>query len=220
MSRRVLIADDDALARAALRTIFDAHDDLEVVAEAHDGVEAVEQAGRLHPDVVLLDIRMPNLDGLEAARQILASSSNRARVIMLTTFDLDEYVYDALKAGASGFLRKDAPPERLLTFVRSAGEGDALLDPTITRRLVERYARPGARATGRLADLTARELEVLTEVARGRSNAEIAAGMYLSEATVKTHVSRIFAKLDLRDRVQAVVLAYEEGLVEPGTTDA
>jgi len=220
MSRRVLIADDDALARAALRTIFDAHDDLEVVAEAHDGVEAVEQAGRLHPDVVLLDIRMPNLDGLEAARQILASSSNRARVIMLTTFDLDEYVYDALKAGASGFLRKDAPPERLLTFVRSVGEADALLDPTITRRLVERYARPGARATGRLADLTARELEVLTAVARGCSNAEIAAGMYLSEATVKTHVSRIFAKLDLRDRVQAVVLAYEEGLVEPGTTDA
>ena len=220
MSRRVLIADDDALARAALRTIFDAHDDLEVVAEAHDGVEAVEQAGRLHPDVVLLDIRMPNLDGLEAARQILASSSNRARVIMLTTFDLDEYVYDALKAGASGFLRKDAPPERLLTFVRSVGEADALLDPTITRRLVERYARPGARATGRLADLTARELEVLTEVARGCSNAEIAAGMYLSEATVKTHVSRIFAKLDLRDRVQAVVLAYEEGLDEPGTTDA
>ena len=220
MSRRVLIADDDALARAALRTIFDAHDDLEVVAEAHDGLVAVEQAGRLHPDVVLLDIRMPNLDGLEAARQILASSSNRARVIMLTTFDLDEYVYDALKAGASGFLRKDAPPERLLTFVRSVGEADALLDPTITRRLVERYARPGARATGRLADLTARELEVLTEVARGRSNAEIAAGMYLSEATVKTHVSRIFAKLDLRDRVQAVVLAYEEGLVEPGTTDA
>ena len=219
MSRRVLIADDDALARAALRTIFDAHDDLEVVAEAHDGVEAVEQAGRLHPDVVLLDIRMPNLDGLEAARQILASSSNRARVIMLTTFDLDEYVYDALKAGASGFLRKDAPPERLLTFVRSVGEADALLDPTITRRLVERYARPGARATGRLADLTARELEVLTEVARGRSNAEIAAGMYLSEATVKTHVSRIFAKLDLRDRVQAVVLAYEEGLVEPGAID-
>ena len=179
-----------------------------------------ELAGRLHPDVVLLDIRMPDIDGLEAARQILASSSNGARVIMLTTFDLDEYVYDALKAGASGFLRKDAPPERLLTFVRSVGEADALLDPTITRRLVERYARPGARATGRLADLTARELEVLTEVARGRSNAEIAAGMYLSEATVKTHVSRIFAKLDLRDRVQAVVLAYEEGLVEPGATDA
>jgi DNA-binding NarL/FixJ family response regulator len=217
----VLIADDDALARAALRTIFDAHDDLELVAEAGDGLEAVEHASRLHPDVVLLDIRMPNLDGLEAARQILASSSNRARVIMLTTFDLDEYVYDALKAGASGFLRKDAPPERLLGFVRTAAEEDALLDPTITRRLVERYVRPNppnARGTGKLAELTPRELEVLIQVARGRSNAEIAANMYLSEATVKTHVSRILAKLDLRDRVQAVVLAYEEGLVQPGAS--
>jgi DNA-binding NarL/FixJ family response regulator len=222
VSRRVLIADDDALARAALRTIFDAHDDLELVAEAQDGLQAVEHAARLHPDVVLLDIRMPNLDGLRAARQILDSSSNRAQVIMLTTFDLDEYVYDALKAGASGFLRKDAPPERLLSFVRSAGEGDALLDPAITRRLIERYARPhppGARAKGKLAELTPRELEVLTQVAGGHSNAEIAADMYLSEATVKTHVSRILAKLDLRDRVQAVVLAYEERLVEPGATD-
>jgi DNA-binding NarL/FixJ family response regulator len=219
MSRRVLIADDDALARAALRTIFDAHEDLEVVAEARDGLEAVEHAGRLHPDVVLLDIRMPNLDGLEAARQILGSSSNRASVIMLTTFDLDEYVYDALKAGASGFLRKDTPAERLLAFVRSAGEGDALLDPTITRRLIERYARPGARASGQLAELTPRELEVLTQVARGHTNAEIAVEMYVSEATVKTHVSRILAKLGLRDRVQAVVLAYEDGLVQPGATD-
>jgi DNA-binding NarL/FixJ family response regulator len=222
VSRRVLIADDDALARAALRTIFDAHDDLEVVAEARDGLEAVEHAGRLHPDVVLLDIRMPNLDGLEAARQILASNSNRARVIMLTTFDLDEYVYDALKAGASGFLRKDTPPERLLAFVRSAGGGDALLDPTITRRLIERYARPhqpGARATGKLGELTPREVEVLIQVARGHTNAEIAADMYLSQATVKTHVSRILTKLELRDRVQAVVLAYEEGLVEPGATN-
>jgi DNA-binding NarL/FixJ family response regulator len=141
---------------------------------------------------------------------------------MLTTFDLDEYVYDALKAGASGFLRKDAPPEQLLAFVRSAGEGDALLDPTITRRLIERYARPqqsGARPAGKLAELTPRELEVLTQVARGGSNAEIASDMYLSEATVKTHVSRILAKLDLRDRVQAVVLAYEEGLVQPGAID-
>jgi DNA-binding NarL/FixJ family response regulator len=219
---RVLIADDDALARTALRTIFDAHDDLELVAEADDGRQAVEHASRLHPDVVLLDIRMPNLDGLEAARQILASSSNRARVIMLTTFDLDEYVYDALKAGASGFLRKDAPPERLLNFVRSAGEGDALLDPIITRRLVERYARarPSDQAgSGPLSELTPRELEVLTQVARGRSNSEIAAAMYLSEATVKTHVSRILAKLDLRDRVQAVVLAYEQGIVERGASE-
>ena len=222
MTRRVLIADDDALVRAALRTIFDAHDDLELVAEALDGLEAVEAAGRLHPDVVLLDIRMPNLDGLQAARQILSSSSNRARVIMLTTFDLDEYVYDALKAGASGFLRKDAPPERLLSFIRTAGEDDALLDPPITRRLIERYAQQGtlgARASGKLAELTPRELEVLTEIARGRSNAEIAAEMYLSEATIKTHVSRILGKLDLRDRVQAVVLSYEEGLVQPGTVD-
>ncbi len=219
----MLIADDDALARAALRTILDAHDDLELVAEASDGLEAVDAAARLFPDVVLLDIRMPNLDGLQAARQILTSASNRARVIMLTTFDLDEYVYDALKAGASGFLRKDSPPERLLAFVRSAGEGDALLDPTITRRLVERYARPqrsGQASSGRLAELTPRELEVLTQLARGRSNAEIAADMFLSEATVKTHVSRILAKLDLRDRVQAVVLAYESGLVEARSPDA
>jgi DNA-binding NarL/FixJ family response regulator len=219
MSLRVLIADDDALARAALRTILDAHDDLELVAEASDGVEAVDAAGRVLPDVVLLDIRMPQLDGLEAARQILASRSNRARVIMLTTFDLDEYVYEALKAGATGFLRKDAPPERLLSFIRSAGDGDALLDPTITRRLVERYTQtgaPGGRQTGKLSELTPRELEVLTQIARGRSNAEIAADMYLSEATVKTHVSRILAKLDLRDRVQAVVFSYEEGLIEPG----
>jgi DNA-binding NarL/FixJ family response regulator len=222
MSRRVLIADDDALARTALRTIIDAHDDLELVAEAEDGLQAVEHAGQLHPDVVLLDIRMPNLDGLQAARQILASPSNRAQVIMLTTFDLDEYVYDALKAGATGFLRKDAPPERLLAFVRSAGDGDALLDPTITRRLVERYARPqasGGPATSKLSELTPRELEVLSHVARGQSNGEIAADMYLSEATIKTHVSRILAKLDLRDRVQAVVLAYEEGLVKPGRAD-
>ena len=219
MTLRVVIADDDALARSALRTIFESHDDLELVAEASDGLQAVEHAARLLPDIVLLDIRMPNLDGLQAARQILASSSNRARVIMLTTFDLDEYVYEALKAGASGFLRKDARPERLLAFVRSAGEDDALLDPAITRRLVERYARPiraEDRAGGRLAELTPRELDVLTQVARGRNNAEIATGMYLSEATVKTHVSRILAKLDLRDRVQAVVLAYEEGLVRPG----
>lgn len=222
MSRRVLIADDDALARAALRTIFDAHDDIELVAEAHDGLEAVEYAGRLHPDVVLLDIRMPNLDGLEAARLILASSSNRAQVIMLTTFDLDQYVYDALKAGASGFLRKDAPPERLLAFVRSAGHGDALLDPMITRRLIERYARPpspSAGATGKLSELTPRELEVLTQLTRGHRNSEIAAELYVSEATVKTHVSRILAKLELRDRVQAVVLAYEEGLVAPRASD-
>ena len=222
MSRRVLIADDDALARTALRTVFDAHDDIELVGEASDGLQAVTQAARLHPDVVLLDIRMPHVDGLEAARQILSSSSNRSRVIMLTTFDLDEYVYDALKAGASGFLRKDTPPERLVAFVRSVDDDDALLDPTITRRLIERYARPAQSdrgGAGKLSELTPREREVLIQVARGQSNGEIAAEMYLSEATVKTHVSRILAKLDLRDRVQAVVLAYEEGVVQPGATD-
>jgi DNA-binding NarL/FixJ family response regulator len=222
MTLRVLIADDDALTRSALRTIFDAHDDLELVAEANDGLEAVTAAAHVLPDVVLPDIRMPNLDGLEAARQILASSSNRPQVIMLTTFDLDEYVYEALKAGATGFLRKDAPPERLLTFVRSAGDGDALLDPKITRRLVERYAPPhpsGFSPSGKLAARTPRELEVLAQVARGRSNAEIARDMHLSDATVKTHVSRILAKLYLRDRVQAVVAAYEEGLVQAGAID-
>jgi DNA-binding NarL/FixJ family response regulator len=223
MSVRVLIADDDALARTALRAIFDAHEDIAVVGEARDGAEAIEQAAARHPDVALLDIRMPNVDGLEAARRILSSAGNRTRVIMLTTFDLDEYVYEALKAGASGFLRKDVPPERLLTFIRAAGHGDALLDPTITRRLIERFSpRPDARTetTERLAALTPREVEVLAQVARGRSNAEIAVDLYLSEATVKTHVSRVLTKLGLRDRVQAVVLAYETGVVQPGSTDA
>jgi DNA-binding NarL/FixJ family response regulator len=222
VTRRVVIADDDALARAALRAIFDANDDTELVAEAEDGRQAVELVARLHPDVVLLDIRMPGLDGLEAARQILASASNRSRVIMLTTFDLDEYVFEAVKAGATGFLLKDTPADRLLTFVRSADVEDALLDPTITRRLVERYARPhpDPQATGMLSELTPREVEVLIHVARGRTNAEIAAEMTLSEATVKTHVSRLLAKLDLRDRVQAVVFAYEYGVVKPGVTDA
>jgi DNA-binding NarL/FixJ family response regulator len=223
VNRRVVIADDDALARAALRTILDANDDVELIAEARDGLEAVDAAGRLLPDVVLLDIRMPKLDGLEAARQIMGSQSNRARVIMLTTFDLDEYIYEALKVGASGFLRKDAPPERLLAFIRSADDRDALLDPTITRRLIERYVRPtpaSAGTTGKLAELTPREVEVLIQIAGGRSNGEIAAAMYLSEATVKTHVSRILTKLNLRDRVQAVVLAYEEGLVQRGAPDS
>jgi DNA-binding NarL/FixJ family response regulator len=203
MSRRVLIAEDDALARAALRTILDAHDDIELVAEAEDGQQAVELAARFQPDVALLDIRMPNLDGLGAARQILASASHHTRVVMLTTFDLDEYVYETLKAGATGFLLKDAPTERLLAYVRSAGDEDALLDPRITRRLIERYARPNPdpRATGKLTQLTPREREVLTQIARGLSNSEIAAEIYVSEPTVKTHVSRILTKLDLRDRV-------------------
>ena len=218
MSIRVLIADDDPLARTALSTIFDAHDDIDVVAQAADGQQAVDAAARLHPHVILLDIRMPGVDGLQAARRILASESNQARVIMLTTFDLDEYVYAALKAGASGFLLKDTPPERLLAYVRS-GERDGLLDPAITRRLIERYVSSAgeiAAADGRLSTLTPRELEVLIHVARGLSNTEIAGSLHLSDATIKTHVSRILSKLELRDRVQAVVLAYESGLVRPG----
>jgi DNA-binding NarL/FixJ family response regulator len=217
MSIRVLIADDDALARSALQTILTADDEIDVVAEAADGEQAIAEAARARPDVVLMDIRMPGVDGLEAARRILESQQPRPRVIMLTTFDLDEYVYTALAFGASGFLLKDVPPERLTAAVRVVADGDALLAPTITRRLVERYAAPIAPdLDGTLARLTRRETDVLALVATGLSNQEIAEKLYLSEATVKTHVSRILAKLDLRDRVQAVVLAYEQGLVKPG----
>ncbi len=217
MSIRVLIADDDPLARNALHTILTADDDIEVVAQAGDGEQAILEAARTRPDVILMDIRMPGVDGLEATRRILNSHKPRPRVIMLTTFDLDEYVYAALSAGASGFLLKDVAPERLAAAVRLIAEGDALLAPTITRRLVERYAAPATdEPDEKLSDLTPRELEVLKLVAAGLSNQEIAQKLYLSEATVKTHVSRILAKLDLRDRVQAVVLAYERALVKPG----
>jgi DNA-binding NarL/FixJ family response regulator len=214
VSLRVLIVDDDALARSALHTIFDAAEDIDVVGEAADGDQAIEQTARLHPQVILMDIRMPNLDGLQAARRILASPSAACRIVMLTTFDLDEYVYAALQAGASGFLLKDSPPERLIAAVRTVADGDALLAPAITRRLIERHAAPPTPidADGRLSTLTPRELEVLTLIAKGLSNAEIAAQLYLSEATIKTHVSRILPKLGLRDRAQAVVLAYETGL--------
>ena len=221
MSLRVLIVDDDALARSALRTILETAEGIEVVAEAQDGEQATQLAARHHPGVILMDIRMPKLDGLEAARRILASPSAACRIVMLTTFDLDEYVYAALQAGASGFLLKDSPPERLISSVRTVADGDALLAPAITRRLIERYAMPQrspADADGRLSPLsplTPRELEVLGLIAKGLSNGEIAEQLYLSEATIKTHVSRILAKLGLRDRVQAVVLAYETGLVRP-----
>ncbi|WP_425556156.1 response regulator [Glycomyces endophyticus] len=190
---------------------------IEVVGEAADGVEAVAAVRRLVPDVVLLDIRMPEMDGLEAARRILALAPS-CRVIMLTTFDLDRYVYAALAAGASGFLLKDVTAEHLAAAVRLVGTGDALLAPSITRRLVERFAaeRGGSAAPGSLQGLTPRELEVLALMGRGLSNAELAARLTLSEATVKTHVARIFAKLGLRDRAQAVVVAYETGLVTPG----
>ncbi|ONH31291.1 DNA-binding response regulator [Pseudofrankia asymbiotica] len=198
-------------------------DGIEVVAEAADGVRAVEAVRRTRPDVVLMDIRMPEMDGLEAARRILAGADASPRVIMLTTFDLDRYVYAALAAGASGFLLKDVTPEQLVAAVRLVRAGDALLAPTITRRLVERFAAPGRQAGAihrDLATLTPRELEVLRLLATGQSNAELAVAFQLSEATVKTHVARILAKLRLRDRAQAVVVAYETGLVTPGTPGA
>lgn len=216
---RVVIADDQALVRIGFRMILNSGG-IDVVGEAADGVEAVAAARALKPDVVLMDIRMPNMDGLEATRQILGLAP-KCRVLMLTTFDLDRYVYTALAAGASGFLLKDVTPEHLVAAVRLVDTGDALLAPSITRRLVERFAsgveEPRSPATHRsLAALTPREREVLTLMGRGRSNAELAAELTLSEATVKTHVAHIFAKLALRDRAQAVVLAYETGLVSPG----
>ena len=214
---RVVVADDQTLVRTGFAMILTA-DGMEVVAEAANGVEAVEAVRRTQPDIVLLDIRMPELDGLEALRRIVADHPDPPRVIMLTTFDLDQYVYAALTSGASGFLLKDVTPEQLVAAVRLVQAGDALLAPTITRRLVERFAKPqpGAVVPPRdLAALTPRELEVLRELATGRSNAELAALFQLSEATVKTHVARIMAKLHLRDRAQAVVLAYETGLVSP-----
>jgi DNA-binding NarL/FixJ family response regulator len=214
----ILVADDHHLARSGLRAMLAAHDDLDVVGEAEDGATAVEQALQLRPDVVVMDIRMPRLDGIEATRRLRAQPGS-PQVLVMTTFDLDEYVYEALRAGASGFMLKDAPPSQLAEAVRTVAAGETLLAPAVTKRLVERFVRrpaPGAAEQERLAELTEREHEVLRLIARGLSNGEIAARLYLSEATVKTHVTRILAKLDLRDRVQAVVFAYEIGLVEPG----
>jgi DNA-binding NarL/FixJ family response regulator len=216
---RVLIADDQALLRAGFRLIIGSERDLEVVGEAADGLQAVDLGRRLRPDVVLMDVRMPNLDGIEATRRLLEGASAPTRVLMLTTFDLDEYVFEALRAGASGFLLKDAPADQLIAAIRVVAGGEALLAPSVTRRLIEEFARRPVRTpsqTPDLGELTPRELEVLKLVARGRSNAEIAAALFLGRTTVKTHVGRMLMKLDLRDRVQAVVLAYESGLVQPG----
>jgi DNA-binding NarL/FixJ family response regulator len=218
MSIRVLIADDQALVRSGFRLIVETRTDLEVVGEAEDGEEAVRLAGELKPDVILMDVRMPRTDGIEATQRIVASGSE-ARILVLTTFDLDEYVYAAIRAGASGFLLKDAPREQLVTAVQTVARGEALLAPAITQRLIERFvARPPASEVApALGELSARELEVLQLVARGLSNAEIAAELVVGEATVKTHVARVLRKLDVRDRVQAVVFAYESGLVQPGS---
>jgi DNA-binding NarL/FixJ family response regulator len=216
---RVLIADDQALVRGGFRLILEAQKDIEVVGEAEDGRRALALARELSPDVVLMDIRMPELDGLEATRQLVVAGDS-PRVLILTTFGEDEYVYDAMKSGASGFLLKDIRPEQLAEAVRVAAAGDALLAPAIIRRLIEEFVRrppPGSGPPARLSELTERELEVLKLIARGLSNGEIASSLFVSEATVKSHVTHVLAKLGLRDRVQAVVLAYESGLVQPGT---
>lgn len=216
---RVAVVDDQALVRAGFRMICEAEDDLTVVGEAADGAEAVALVDRARPDVVLMDIRMPVLDGVEACAR-LSAVHPEVRVLMLTTFDLDDYVVGALRAGASGFLLKDTPPEQLVEAIRVVARGDALLAPSVTRRLIETFVQTGTRSAvpvPGLDTLTERELEVLRAVARGLSNGEIATALYLGEATVKTHVGRVLAKLGVRDRVQAVVLAYESGLVTPGT---
>jgi DNA-binding NarL/FixJ family response regulator len=214
VSVRVLVADDQAMVRAGFRMLLSGEADIEVVAEASNGLEAVDKAARFSPTVVLMDIRMPELDGLEATRRILAADAT-ARILILTTFDLDEYVYEALRAGASGFVLKDDPPEQLLAAIRIVAGGDALLSPAVTSRVIKQFTRiPHAAPPKQLEELTERELDVFRLIARGLSNAEIAADLFISETTVKTHITHILGKLGLRDRVQAVVLAYETGLFD------
>jgi DNA-binding NarL/FixJ family response regulator len=216
---RVLLADDQQMIRAGLRLIISAEPDIQVVGEAGDGPGAVTAARRLRPDVTLMDIRMPKLNGIQATHRLYADTPPPTRVIVLTTFDIDSYVYEALRAGASGFLLKNAPPEDLVHAIRVVASGAGLLDPAVTRRVIEEFARTPTPlpAPPQVATLTARELEVLHLVARGLSNAEIAARLYVSEATIKTHVARMLTKLALRDRVQAVVYAYEHGLIRAGS---
>ena len=217
MSIRVIVADDQSMVRAGFRMLLGEEPDIEVVAEASNGLEAVDKAARFRPTVVLMDIRMPELDGLEATRRILAAD-DAARILILTTFDLDEYVYEALRAGASGFVLKDDPPEQLLAAIRTVAGGDALLSPTITKRVIKQFVRiPQSAPPKQLDDLTERELDVFRLITRGLSNAEIGRELYISDTTVKTHITHILQKLNLRDRVQAVVLAYETGLLD---TDA
>jgi DNA-binding NarL/FixJ family response regulator len=214
---RVLIVDDHAVVRRGLRTFLELQDDIDVVGEAGDGAQAIRLAEELRPDVVLMDVRMPVLDGVEATKRIVADGT--ARVLVMTTFDLDEYVYSALQGGASGFLLKDTQPGHLVSALRAVASGDAVVSPSVTRRLLDRFVGTGGapmRDTAELDVLTDREREVLVLIAKGMSNLEIAEALFLSEATVKTHVGRILAKLELRDRVQAVVLAYETGLARPG----
>lgn len=216
---RLLLVDDEPLVRSGVRMILESEDDLDIVGEAADGNEALMLARELTPDVVLLDIRMPGLDGIQTTKRMLEQPAPVPRILVLTTFDLDEYVYEAMKAGASGFILKNVPPAKLVDAVRTVATGDALLAPAITRRMIERFVQhpptPGGRPP-QLAELTERELDVLRLIARGDSNAEIADSLYLSHATVKSHVNRVLSKLGLRDRTQAAVLAYETGLVRPG----
>ena len=217
MSISVVIADDQELVRTGFRAILNSEPDIEVIGEAGDGQAAIEASEQLGPDVVLMDIRMPVLDGLAATRRIVTGPDSRPRVLILTTFDLDEYVYEALRSGASGFMLKDNPADQLITALRVVAQGEALLAPQITRRLISEFVRhrPPTRTSESLGSLSARELDVLKLVARGLSNAEIAGELYVAETTVRTHVGHILTKLGLRDRVQAVVLAYETGLVQP-----
>jgi DNA-binding NarL/FixJ family response regulator len=214
MSIRVLVADDQSMVRAGFRLLLAREEDIDVVAEAQNGVEAVNKAARFHPTVVLMDIRMPELDGLEATRRILAADA-AAKVLILTTFDLDEYVFEALSAGASGFVLKDDPPEQLISAIRTVAGGDALLSPGVTKRVIRKFARtPHSPPPKEFDELTAREREVLRLITTGLSNAEIGRELFISETTVKTHVTRVLQKLNLRDRVQAVVLAHQTGLFE------
>jgi DNA-binding NarL/FixJ family response regulator len=220
---RVLIVDDQSLVRAGFRMILEAESDIEVVGEAADGADALAAVRESEPDVILMDVRMPNVDGLEATRRLLDGKAQGPRVLILTTFDLDEYVYEALRVGASGFLLKDTPPEQLVDAIHVVANGDALLSPVITRRVIEEFVRrpPDSvrKPSPALEELTARELEILRLIARGLSNAEIAKAAFVSETTVKTHVAHVLMKLRLRDRVQAVVFAYENGVVSPGETE-